>query len=400
MKPTVLDLFAGCGGLGRGLVDAGFDVRWANELDPYAAETYSAFHSAKVWVEDASKFLARIVDNETSAPTPGDVDLVVGGPPCNGFSGYNRYQSPDDPRNSLMEMFLAFVEVLRPPYVLIENVPGMLQMANGEVARSIIAILKGLGYGVRLGILQAGYYGIPQNRWRVFLVAAKKGLTLPLFPEPTTHFPRTTIFGAKAFRDYVVRPISHEPTLFGKLACKVAVRDAIKDLPLLVNGQHLPEVPYLHPPESAYEATLRYGSRIIANHACRKLGELMMERVSSVPLREGAGWLDLPESLRPRNLAKHGDRRYDNRFGRLWWDGTFNTIVSESNPYWGRVIHPEQNRVISVREAARAQSLPDTMHFFGTLTSQYRQVGNAVPPKLAAAIGKEILLAMEGRWEV
>ena len=120
----------------------------------------------------------------------------------------------------------------------------------------------------------------------------------------------------------------------------------------------------------------------------------MLPRICAVPKRPGAGWLDLPEHLKPRNLAKHQDKRYENRFGRLWWSGTFNTIVTRPYPYWGRFIHPEQDRVLSVRECARAQSLPDRMAFSGSLKSKYVQVGNAVPPLLAYAIGKQIMSAM------
>lgn len=119
----------------------------------------------------------------------------------------------------------------------------------------------------------------------------------------------------------------------------------------------------------------------------------MLARCSAVPRRPGAGWLDLPEHLKPKNLLRHGDDRYPNRFGRLHWSGTFNTILTQALPYWGRVIHPEQDRVISVRESARAQGFSDAVRFFGPQTHQYAQVGNAVPPPLARAIGIEIMRA-------
>ena len=120
----------------------------------------------------------------------------------------------------------------------------------------------------------------------------------------------------------------------------------------------------------------------------------MLDRVYAIPCKPKAGWLDLPEDLKPKNLLRHGDNRYPNRFGRLWWEGIFNTILSEANPYWGRVIHPLQHRVISVRESARAQGIPDCVNFNGKLSKQYRQAGNAVPPPLAELIGREIINAM------
>jgi len=389
-----LDLFAGCGGLGCGLSQSGFDVCWANEIDLDAAKTYEGYHSGKMWAEEASTLLERIVDRERGTPQPGDVDLLAGGPPCQGFTGYNRYRSPHDPRNSLVELYLAFVEVLRPRYVLIENVPGMLQMSGGEVARLLLSTLEGLGYRARLGILQAGHYGLPQNRWRVFVMASREGERSPSFPQPTHAFPRTTIFGATAFRDCVIKASSDGPNLFGTLLPTATVGDAIRDLPLLANGECLDEISYVSPPQSAYQTVLRNEGKTTTSHSCQRMGKVMMERIEAVPRRPGAGWLDLPDHLKPRNLAKHGDRRYDNRFGRLWWEGTFNTIITYAFPYWGRVIHPEQDRVISVRESARAQGFPDAVCFKGPLKAQYRQVGNAVPPPLAAALGREIMKAM------
>jgi DNA (cytosine-5)-methyltransferase 1 len=394
MNPTVLDLFAGVGGLSHGLEAAGFDVKWANEIDPQASTTFSASHKAKLWSEDANVFLKRIVEKDDEVPQSGEVDILVGGPPCQGFSGYNRYRSPDDPRNSLVELFLAFVEVLLPRYILIENVPGMLQMENGKVPHLLISVLEKLNYNAHLGILQAGHYGVPQNRWRVFLIAAKRELPLPGFPEPDHSFPKTTLFGATKFRHCVIRTTDKGSNLFRCLEPNTTVSSAIRDLPEISNGQKTENLDYKTLPLNSYQRALRADSFKVKNHSCKNLGELMMARVRAVPKRPGAGWLDLPEELKPKNLAKHGDNRYNNRFGRLWWDGIFNTIVSEANPYWGRVIHPEQERVISVREAARAQSLPDYMEFFGSLAEQYKQVGNAVPPNFGKAIGIEIRRSM------
>lgn len=396
---TVVDLFAGCGGLSTGLVQAGFDVRWANEIDADAGATYQASHQSKTWIEDGQLFLQRIADEGAGLPRRREVDLLAGGPPCQGFSGYNRYRSPGDKRNSLVELYLAFVEVLEPRYVLIENVPGMLQMSSGDVARLLLATLDGLGYQTKLGILQAGYYGLPQNRWRVFILGARNGETLPELPRPTHQFPRTTLFGATAFRSHVIHSDKASATLFGCLRPTVSVADSIRDLPILANGDVTAETDYGSEPNSLFQTQQRDGSKRLLNHSCKRMGQVMMDRISMVPRMPGAGWLDLPDALKPKNLVRHGDARYPNRFGRLWWEGTFNTIVTEANPYWGRVIHPEQDRVISVRESARAQGLPDSMEIHGKLTAQYRQVGNAVPPPLGRAIGREILRAMGGKVE-
>ncbi len=395
---TCFDLFAGCGGLSSGLARVGIEVRWANEIDEHAAATYRYAHpSATVFVEDINALLKRMLDGGGNLPAPGAVDLIAGGPPCQGFSGYNRHRSGGDSRNSLVESFLDVVAHLKPRYVLMENVPGMLSLDRGRVPKLLFAALDCLGYTSHLGILQAGYYGLPQNRWRVFIVAAAEGLDLPKFPAPIHVFPRTTIFGATAFRANVIKPPSARPDLFWHPAPTVTVGDAISDLPPIENGGGEDQLEYIAPPTGAFQMRVRDGSTCVLNHRCTQLGELMLQRCSAVPRRVGAGWLDLPPHLKPKNLLRHGDDRYPNRFGRLHWSGTFNTILTQALPYWGRVIHPEQDRVISIRESARAQGFSDTVRFFGPQTRQYEQVGNAVPPPLGAALGAQILKAA-GLW--
>ena len=391
---TCMDLFAGCGGLTIGLGQAGFDLRWANEMDVHSAETYRRAHfGCTVFQEDVTLLHKRLLDRDSDLPRPGDVDLVAGGPPCQGFSGYNRHRSATDPRNSLVESFLDVVAHLSPRYVLMENVPGMLSLAKGRVPEMLLSALASLGYEARLGILQAGYYGVPQNRWRVFIVGSAQGSTLPAFPEPVYSFPRTTIFGATAFRANVVKPPESDVDMFWQPRPTVTVWDAISDLPQITNGGGSDVAQYTTGPRCTYQEVLRSDSTSLFNHRCSRLGDLMLARCQAVPKRPGAGWLDLPDALKPKNLVRHGDDRYANRFGRLHWSGTFNTILTEAHPYWGRVIHPDQDRVISVRESARAQGFKDAVRFYGPLSSCYQQVGNAVPPPLGEALGREILRA-------
>jgi DNA (cytosine-5)-methyltransferase 1 len=389
-----MDLFAGCGGLTLGLHRAGLDVLWANEFDPHAAATYRAAHpSSQLFEEDAAVLLRRLLDRASDLPAPGDIDVVVGGPPCQGFSGYNRHRRSDDPRNSLVELFLDVVAHFRPRYVLMENVPGMLSLDHGRVPALLVSALDSLGYAARLGILQAGHYGVPQNRWRVFVFAATRGLVLPAFPEPKHTFPRTTIFGASAFKANVVQPPKSRPDQPSPLLHPVTVGDAISDLPELGNGGGEDEARYTRLPQTAYQQEARAAATALYDHRCSRLKKLSLERCSAVPMRPGAGWLDLPRHLKPKNLVRHGDRRYQNRFGRLHWDGVFNTILSKPEPYWGSVFHPNQNRVITVRECARAQGFSDAVRFCGSLYSRYKQIGNAVPPPLAFELGQELLRA-------
>jgi len=389
---TCMDLFAGCGGLTIGLGQAGIDVRWANEIDAHAAETHRQSHpGCTVFQEDVNLLYRRLLDGDVGLPRPGEVDMVAGGPPCQGFSGYNRHRHTEDPRNSLVESFLDVVAHLKPRYVLMENVPGMLSLDKGRVPALLLAAMESLGYHARLGILQAGYYGVPQNRWRVFIIAALAELTLPELPPPVYKFPRTTIFGATAFRAHVVKPPDAGSDLFWQPKPTVTVGDAISDLPEIGNGDGADEMPYVSLPQSPFQEEMRRGSAVLYDHRCALLEELMFARCVAVPRLPGAGWLDLPEHLKPKNLLRHGDRRYDNRFGRLHWGGTFNTILTRAYPYWSSVFHPEQDRVISVRESARAQGFPDYIRFAGPLSSRYRQVGNAVPPFFGQSLGRAIL---------
>lgn len=386
-----LDLFAGAGGLSLGLIEAGVNVTWANEFDQYAAESYKLNHKQVNLVnEDIAHFLRR-VKTEQAELRPGAVDLICGGPPCQGFSGYNRHRHPSDPRNSLVEEFLDFIVHLAPRYVLMENVPGMLSLDGGRTVDLIRETFVQIGYESRLGIMQSGYYGVPQNRWRVFIWAAERGSPLPNFPSPTHTFPKTTLFGAREFRSDVVRPLVESDDLFYDLSPTVTVGDAISDLPPLTNGGGLDVMPYDQPAITDYQLEARDDSGMLFDHRCKRLGDTMLARCRAVPKREGAGWLDLPDELKPKNLLRHGDNRYDNRFGRLHDSGIFNTIVHKPEPYWGRVFHPHQDRVISVRESARAQSFPDTFKFCGPFGARYSQVGNAVPPRLAKALGMELV---------
>lgn len=391
-KLAAMDLFAGCGGLSFGLQSAGIDVKWANERDSSAAATYSAWDpSVKIEVEDVAEYYIRMRDGDKKLPSMGEVDLLAGGPPCQGFSGYNRHRNPKDKRNSLVEVFLDFVVHLKPRFILMENVPGILSLDKGKVIKLLLASLESIGYQAQLGILQAGHYGLPQNRWRVFVFAAAKGQLLPSYPLPTHEFPRVTLFGASAFRQNVVKLNSEGADLFCSPLPTVTVGEAISDLPEINNGGGSTEMEYDERALSEFQKRMRENSNILSDHRCKSLGELMLERCKAVPKRPGAGWLDLPQQLKPNNLLRHGDERYPNRFGRLHWAGTFNTILTKPEPYWSRLFHPEQDRVLSIRECARAQGIPDAVRFAGGMTSAYMQVGNAVPPPLAKAIAEEFI---------
>jgi DNA (cytosine-5)-methyltransferase 1 len=383
---NALDLFSGCGGMSHGLQLSGINIECANEKWEAAADSYSAMHpSVKLYRGDSSKMLNEMQSGAIGMPSKGQFDLIVGGPPCQGFSGWNRYRDINDQRNSQVDVFLSYVSFFCPSYVIMENVTGILSLDNGRAARSILDAYSLMGYTSKLFILQAGSFGLPQNRWRVFFVAAKGNKKIP-DAIPTHEFPRTAPFNTTSFKEFVVRPTSPEKNDLKLFKKHLNVRDAIDDLPEIPNGGKF-EGEYPIKPNSQFQAQARKSSIKITNHHTFKLGPAYMDRINL--LGPGASWVDLPTEMQPANL-KRGGKSYDNRFGRLKWEGIFNTIVSKPEPYWGRYIHPDQNRVLSVRECARAQGFPDKFTFSGNLKEQYLQVGNAVPPLLAQYLGNLI----------
>jgi DNA (cytosine-5)-methyltransferase 1 len=391
-KPAVLDLFAGCGGLSEGLTRAGFDIRWANELWGPAANTFRSSHpNTLLFQEDASLLLQRFERGDPGLPSKGEVDLIAGGPPCQGFSGFNRHRSPNDPRNSMIDIFLGFVKHLSPSMVLMENVPGLLTLNEGKLAELLLASFDELGYSSKVGLLQGGYYGLPQNRWRTFIIAVAKGIDLPSYPLPTHEFDRVNIHASGSIKVAVdiIKPSVHDNPI-DRLK-RVTVGDTISDLPSL--GLVSPDGTgsYASKPLSEYQKVLRQHSTFVRDHICPKIEPVTLERICAVPHKPGAGWLDLPPNLQPLNLKKYGDNRYPNRYGRLDWSGVFNTILTRPHPYWSRVIHPIENRLLSVRECARAQSFSDSTVFSGTISDKFKQIGNAVPPLLAEVVGKMIV---------
>jgi DNA (cytosine-5)-methyltransferase 1 len=388
-KYKVFDLFSGCGGLSIGLDQAGLNVKWANEIWQPALESYLNNHpNVKLYACNARDLLVNIVSKNKNYPSIGEVDVITGGPPCQGFSGWNRHRSIDDPRNSLVDVYFDIVSNIRPSVAVMENVTGILSLDNGKALNSIILGFESISYRVGVFIVQAGGYGVAQNRWRVFLIASREDVNKPSFIEPFHAFPRTVTFNATQHRDRILRPHLPDNVLPGIALKHLNVRDTIGDLPAIKNGEKSSvNQKYITP---RYKQDVLFGSASLLDHECIKLGDLNMQRVLALPPNSGNSWVDLPENLRPKNLAKGGKLSYDNRFGRLVWGGIFNTMVTKPDPYWGRYIHPEQDRVLSVRECARVQGFPDNIKFAGKLREKYMQIGNAVPPPLGRALGWSI----------
>ena len=378
-----LDLFAGAGGLSCGLKMAGFQPILANEINPIYAATYKHNHpDTEVVVDDIRAVCERNLA-QTLNLLPGELDLLSGGPPCQGFSINAPIRSLDDERNHLFKDFIRVAESLLPKIILIENVPGIVSLGRGTVVTQIYKELERLGYSVSHKILFAGHYGIPQLRFRTIFVAVRKANVLFSFPKPKFYAKAVANFtGAKD----LCLPIS--PKTDPSLKPPITVWDAISDLSPINPGNKNGEFAYPMAPQSDYQARLRRGSSKIKNHVSANLGKVNLERLKHIP--QGGSWRDIPHDLLPAGLKRARRSDHTKRYGRLDPNGACSTILTKCDPHWGSFFHPTHDRVISVREAARIQSFPDKFEFLGSTTQQYEQVGNAVPPQLAYELGQTI----------
>lgn len=389
---TLIDLFAGAGGLSEGLSQAGFHSLFANEIVPVYASTYARNHiSSKVVTDDIRALNADLIRDELGL-VKGELALLAGGPPCQGFSINAPVRSKEDKRNHLFKEFLRFVSAFMPKVVLIENVPGLVSFEKGETLHAILEALANLGYGADVRILGAAYYGVPQMRWRTIIIGFR-GDELPedAFPTPVFHAPIRPNF-ASTFdgKNLVCIPSANTE------ACFTTVYEAIGDLPVLRCGERGEMVKdYLCDAFCDYQRCLRAGSSGVYNHEAPALSKQNIERMSYI--KPGGNWTDIPYELLPKGMQKARKSDHTKRYGRVQKEGLASTILTKCDPHWGAFIHYEQDRSFTVREAARIQSFPDHYIFNGTLAEQFAQVGNAVPPLLAKAIGQCIYNIIKDR---
>lgn len=382
---TMLDLFAGAGGLSEGLSEAGFHSLFASEIVPVYAETYKKNHpSAKVLTADIHTLDAEQIREELKLQK-GELDLLAGGPPCQGFSINAPVRSVLDQRNHLFKEYLRFVDAFQPRAVLIENVPGLVSFEHGATLHEILDSLAELGYGADVRILGAAYYGVPQMRWRTIIIGVR-GTELPTmaFPEPIYHAPIrpnfTTTFDGQVLVKY--------PSEIA-LSRFTTVQEAIGDLPPLKAGEKGATVKeYLCAPVCDYQRRLRIGSSGVYNHEAPKLSKINLERLKYI--KPGGNWTDIPDDMLPKGMQLARKSDHTKRYGRVEPDGLASTILTKCDPHWGAFFHYEQERSFTVREAARIQSFPDHYIFTGSQAEQFAQVGNAVPPLLAEAVGLAI----------
>lgn len=386
--PTCIDLFAGAGGLAEGFRQAGWRIVAASDIDAGASATFRRnFPEATFFEGPISKVTAAALMTETLLG-PGELDCLIGGPPCQSFSYNNHQRSASDERARLFRRYLKIVAALLPKTLVMENVPGMLSVGDGAIVSAIERKLGKLGYKLAIRILYAEDFGVPQQRRRVFVVASRVGDPADIFPDGT-HGP--ALKPSVEANPYVHRWSAPEGTVLPKF---VTVGEAISDLPQLWSGGGEFERAYRKPAESDYQRAARAGAAKLHNHVCHALTPGMLTRIKHVP--EGGNWRDIPRRLLPAGMKRAKKSDHTKRYGRLRRSKLASTILTKCDPHWGAYVHPTQQRTITVREAARLQGFPDTFVFVGEhLSKQYEQVGNAVPPPLAAALGRQARAQLE-----
>lgn len=346
-KPTLLDLFCGAGGFSCGMEKAGFRVLAGVDNDEKPLVTYESNHQdAKGILYDLGNIESDLFDKIDGVTKGQSIDVLIGGPPCQGFSIAGK-RLEDDPRNKLWNAYTTIVDKYQPKVIVLENVPTIINSSQGKVKDAIIRSFKQHGYETTVRVLMASDYGVPQNRKRAFFVAVKKGLKPFEFPSVLKE-------------------------------AKVTTEQALNDLPLLENDLGEEESEYLKEPSTPYQAEMRKDSDKLFNHSAVNHTEKTKSIINLVP--DGGNYKDLPEHLKDT-------RRVNIAWTRMNSKKPCFTIDAGHNHHF----HYKANRVPTVRECARIQSFPDDFVFLGTRTSQYRQVGNAVPPKLGFYIGSKVL---------
>lgn len=351
----ILDLFSGAGGLSYGMEkNHFFKTVVAVDFNEQALKTF------KYNMPDAITICGDITDENikkriVKLSKENNVNMIIGGPPCQGFSLKGKKLGLNDPRNFLFNEYLNLVEILQPDVFVIENVKALLSTSNGWFKEQIISRVENMGYFVEYGSITASDYGVPQSRQRAIFVCSKsKKISLPL---PTCEVP-------------------------------VTVRDAIFDLAYLNSGEGEFEQDYITEPISEYQKKLRGNSKKLYNHKASNHAEVAIRKLEMIPPECGKEHL-------PNDMV--GNQQFSGTWGRLKWDEVSPTIDTRfdasSN---GTNNHPFLNRAITPREAARIQSFDDSFVFIGPKVQIRQQIGNAVPPLMAKAIADQIVRELEG----
>lgn len=378
---TVIDLFCGSGGLSQGFRQAGYDVRLGLDFDEAAIETYQRNLDGAVGlaksVEDVN------ADDLLDAAGLTSVDVVIGGPSCQGYSTHGRrsgWVREDDPRNFLYLHYARLLADLQPDVFVMENVPGLMYFDAGAFGKMVISEFERAGYRLEHKLMLAADYGVPQLRKRLLIVGTKRAERF--------RFPKATHMGAYR-RDAIELWDKRRREKFPHLKPHLSVWDAISDLPPVTAGGGSEVSRYTTEPQTDYQRLIRGTESVLYDHQAMPLPDVHLQLVRHVA--EGQTWREIPPELLPERFKKIRRTDSTNLFARLDRSRPAYTITTQAyNVTTGCYTHPTQDRAITAREAARAQSFPDSYRFLGGLTSKFAQIGNAVPPLLAEAMADAV----------
>jgi DNA (cytosine-5)-methyltransferase 1 len=346
-----VDLFAGAGGMSLGAMLSGISIKMAIENNPHAAATYLHNHPQIQLHNEDIRNVRNIRLDRGNHQT-----IVFGGPPCKGFSTSNqRTRTSDNPNNQLYREFLRIVRYLKADWVVFENVKGIIETDGRFFLNTILDCLSSYGYTLNWAVLNASDFDVPQNRSRLFIVGSLHGIRVDM-------------------------PVGKGP--------KITVKEAIADLPKLANGASICRLPYKHGPLTEYSRKMRGRLSESCNHLVTNNADHILKRYRYVP--PGGNWEDIPSTLMRNYSNRHGC--HTGIYHRL--DPNLPSKVI-GNYRKNMVIHPDADRGLSVREAARLQSFPDWFQFKGSIGFQQEQVGNAVPPLLAKAVFDSLVKASQ-----
>lgn len=463
-KLRTLNVFSGSGGLAEGLNQSEIvDLKWAVEIHKSTCEAYMLnFPQVLMFEKDANLFLRDVTSGKTvdasgnNYPLKGDVEFLCGGPPCQGFSTMNRFTSKEESQynNSLIMTYFSFCDYYRPKFFLLENVRNFVSYKKSVFLKHALGCLIAMGYQCTFAVLQAGNYGLPQTRRRLFIIAAAPGYQLPYFPKPTNVFygsPKNTEceVGGRFYSSRFFKMVSNSAPFRN-----VTIRDAIYDLPSIC----LSSSRSISFSDETYFKKFIMGHPVqLQDHISKVMSPLNEARIKHIPTSKGCDWRDLPNirvrlqdgSLTNLLVYSHHDRKngksccgllrgvcgcasgescdpkhrqsntlipwflvhtanrnnnWSGLYGRLDWEGIFNTVTTDPEPSskQGKVLHPMEDRTVSVRECARAQGISDSFKVAGTASEKFRQIGNAVPPPVARAIGLEIKKSiwLESKYQI
>ncbi|KAM0975127.1 hypothetical protein ACFX13_018490 [Malus domestica] len=434
---ATLDIFAGCGGLSEGLRQAGISLtKWAIEYEEPAGDAFKLNHpESLVFINNCNVILRAVMEKcgdtddcistseaaelakaldekvKNDLPLPWQVDFINGGPPCQGFSGMNRFNQStwSKVQCEMILAFLSFADYFRPKYFLLENVRNLVSFNKGQTFRLTLASLLEMGYQVRFGILEAGAYGVSQSRKRAFIWAAAPDEILPEWPEPMHVFGVPELKINLSGNSYYAAVRS---TAGGAPFRSITVRDTIGDLPAVGNGASKVNLEYEGDPISWFQKKMRGEMAVLTDHISKEMNELNLIRCQRIPKRPGADWQCLPDEkvklstgqivdlipwCLPNTAKRHN--QWKGLFGRLDWEGNFPTSITDPQPMGkvGMCFHPDQDRILTVRECARSQGFRDNYQFSGNILHKHRQIGNAVPPTLAYALGRKLKEAVDSK---